>query len=123
MSEAPLSTELSEIMSSPEEAGKFDAKAKVWTEMAVRLSMLKAYNAAIDSLKKSEHSKVIPFTGEACVVVSSGTDDISLHTTLPSPYSPTVNPTPLTLKFTAPHGKGEEYVKRVFGIKPKVIKI
>jgi hypothetical protein len=45
------------------------------------------------------------------------------HFTLPSPYSPSVYPTPLTIKFTAPHGKGEEYVKKVFGIKPKVIKI
>lgn len=117
-----LHSEMNKMIPEPERAGNFNPETLVWSETAVRCAMLKAYNAALDSLKKTEHSKVIPFTGEGFIVVDNGTDNISLSTYLPPPFSPSVDPTPLKFKFYAPHGKGEEYVKKVFGITPKVIK-
>jgi len=122
MNDDPLYSEISNLMGEPEEAGRFSPTEKVWSETAVRMAMLKAYNAALDKVA-NKSSKNIEITGEVTVIVPTGTDEVFLRTNLPSPFSPSVDPNPVSLQFKTPHNKGEEYVKRVFGINPKIIKV
>lgn len=43
-----------------------------------------------------------------------GTDQVTLHTDLPSPYPAEVSDQPLTLDFNVAAGKGLEYVQKNF---------
>ena len=57
------------------------------------------------------------------VLITNGTDHVSLHTDMPSPYPPEVSTQPLIIDFQTTKGKGIEYVLEHFGIKPEVIDI
>ena len=57
---------------------------------------------------------------KAVVILQSGTDIVSLYTTLPSPY-PVEITDQMKLSFDAPGGSGVEYVRENFGIEAEVI--
>lgn len=50
------------------------------------------------------------------VLLTHGTDIVFLHTSLPSPFPPSVSNELLTMKFDVACGKGVQYVRDVFGI-------
>ena len=57
---------------------------------------------------------------KAIVILQSGTDSVSLHTTLPNPY-PSEITDQMKLSFNAPGGSGVNYVRENFGIEAEVI--
>jgi hypothetical protein len=57
----------------------------------------------------------------ATVVLSEGADQVCLWTELPAPFPPNVDKEPLSLNFKTTKDWGVEYVKKHFGIEPKVI--
>jgi hypothetical protein len=58
---------------------------------------------------------------KATVVLNVGADHCMLHTNLPSPF-PKVTEQNLILEFSTEYDKGVEYVRKVFGIEPEIIK-
>lgn len=59
---------------------------------------------------------------KAIVLVRMGTDSVSVHTDLPSPF-PAVSEQPLMLSFEVVKGSGVEYVREHFGVEPEVIQV
>jgi len=55
------------------------------------------------------------------VLLTTGTDKVIMHTTLPCPYPPGVSEQPLSLVFDVVSDHGVEYVHNNFGIEPTVI--
>jgi hypothetical protein len=58
------------------------------------------------------------------VLLTHGTDQVCLHTDLPSPFPPEVDSDPLVIEFRTTKGKGLEYARRHFswyGYEPEVI--
>ena len=60
---------------------------------------------------------------KAVVLITDGTDKVSLHTTLPSPYPPEVTTQDLMIDFDTKKGAGVDYVRKHFGIDPEVIDV
>ena len=60
---------------------------------------------------------------KAVVLITNGTDKVSLHTTLPSPYPPEVTTQNLMIDFDTRKGAGVDYVRKHFGIEPEVIDV
>lgn len=60
---------------------------------------------------------------KAVVLITNGTDKVSLHTTLPSPYPPEVTTQNLIIDFDTRKGAGVDYVREHFGIEPEVIDV
>lgn len=58
------------------------------------------------------------------VLLTTGADKIFVKTELPCPFVPAYLPTqpPLQLDFEATQNTGIDYVRRVFGIEPEVIR-
>lgn len=57
------------------------------------------------------------------VLITDGTDRVSIHTDLPSPYPPEVSDQNLMIDFNTRKGAGIDYVREHFGIEPEVIDI
>lgn len=57
------------------------------------------------------------------VLITDGTDSVSIHTDLPSPYPPEVSDQNLMIDFKTRKGAGIDYVREHFGIEPEVIDI
>lgn len=57
------------------------------------------------------------------VMIREGTDQVYVHTDLPSPYIAEVDDEPLQLRFETTKGQGIDYVQAVFGIEPEVLDI
>ena len=60
---------------------------------------------------------------KAVILITDGTDKVSLHTTLPSPYPPEVSAQDLMIDFDTKKGAGVDYVRKHFGIEPDVIDV
>ena len=60
---------------------------------------------------------------KAVVLITDGTDKVSLHTTLPSPYPKEVSTQDLVIDFDTTKSKGVDYVRKHFGIEPDVIDV
>jgi len=55
------------------------------------------------------------------VLITNGTDSVSIHTDLPSPYPAEVSTQDLMIDFQTRKGAGVDYVRENFGIEPEVI--
>jgi hypothetical protein len=55
------------------------------------------------------------------VLLTEGTDKVSVYTTLPSPFPPAVSDQPLCMDFAVQCNKGVQYVRNNFGMEPEVI--
>lgn len=62
---------------------------------------------------------------KAMVLLTEGTDRISLYTELPCPYAVAFLPSqqPLTVTFDATYDTGIEYIRKNFGIEPEVTNV
>lgn len=58
---------------------------------------------------------------KAVVLLTNGTDEVTLYTTLPSPYPIAVTDEPLKISFKTPGFSGVDYVRDKFNIEPEVI--
>lgn len=57
------------------------------------------------------------------VMIREGTDQVIIHTDLPSPYVAEVDDEPLQLQFGSIKGMGIDYVRAVFGVEPEIIDV
>lgn len=57
------------------------------------------------------------------VLITDGTDKVSIHTNMPSPYPPEVSNQDLMIDFDTKKGIGVDYVREHFGIEPEVIDV
>ncbi|KKN25985.1 hypothetical protein LCGC14_0879230 [marine sediment metagenome] len=60
---------------------------------------------------------------KALVLLTNGTDEVTLYTTLPSPYSIEITDEPLKISFKTPGGSGVDYVRDNFNMEPEVIDV
>ena len=57
------------------------------------------------------------------VLITDGTDRVSIHTDLPSPYPPEVSEQDLVIEFSTKKGAGMDYVRKEFGIEPELLDV
>lgn len=60
---------------------------------------------------------------KAVVLITDGTDRVTIHTDLPSPYPPEVSEDDLMIVFETRKGAGMDYVRKEFGIEPEMLDV
>ena len=57
------------------------------------------------------------------VMITDGTDRVTIHTDLPCPYPPVISTDDLMIDFATSKGRGVDYVREHFGMEPEILDI